>query len=177
MRSRRIKTATVMAGRGVGLACTVTDWQRTSFRGVCWFRGIGLGDQGGGLGDQGGGAFGSAAVPRPMGSSLMPLRRTSHHPDLARWLVSRAKTHRLAGIPSLLILCCCTQFWCANPSPAAGADGVSRRGQGRSPQGGGTRAAVRRRPLQLATKAPSPNAQITSVPVPANYPKPDPPRS
>ena len=31
-----------------------------------------------GVRDQAGGAFGPAAVPRPLGSSLMPLRRTPH---------------------------------------------------------------------------------------------------
>ena len=34
--------------------------------------------------DQAGAAFGSAAVPRPVGSSLMPLRRTPRRPDLVR---------------------------------------------------------------------------------------------
>jgi hypothetical protein len=48
--------------------------------------------------DQGGGAFGSAAVPRPVGSSLMPLRQTHHHPDLAIYLASRAPTISAAAI-------------------------------------------------------------------------------
>jgi len=37
--------------------------------------------------DQAGGAFGSAAVLRPAGSPLMPLRRTPHQPDLVGRLV------------------------------------------------------------------------------------------
>jgi hypothetical protein len=39
------------------------------------------------LRDQAGVAFGSAAVLRPAGSPLMPLRRTPHQPDLAGRLV------------------------------------------------------------------------------------------
>ena len=35
--------------------------------------------------DQADGAFGSAAVPRPAGSSFMPLRRTHRRPDPAPW--------------------------------------------------------------------------------------------
>ncbi len=40
--------------------------------------------------DQAGGAFGAAAVPRPAGSSFMPLRRTRHRLGLATWLECRA---------------------------------------------------------------------------------------
>ena len=40
--------------------------------------------------DQAGGAFGSAAVLRPAGSPLMPLRRTPHQPDLARRWVRKS---------------------------------------------------------------------------------------
>jgi len=55
-----------------------------------------------GVRDQASAAFGSAAVPRPVGSSLMPLRRTPHRPDLARCLVQIAKRHACLGG---LILC------------------------------------------------------------------------
>ena len=80
-----------------------------------------------GVRDQAGGAFGSAAVPRPLGSSLMPLRRTPHRPDLVRWLEPSAKRHesvpalpiRPTGVPAL---------GAPTVSPAAGADGVSQRG-------------------------------------------------
>ncbi len=40
--------------------------------------------------DQAGGAFGAAAVPRPAGSSFMPLRRTRHRLGRATWLARRA---------------------------------------------------------------------------------------
>ena len=40
--------------------------------------------------DQAGGAFGAAAVPRPAGSSFMPLRRTHHRLGPAAWLARRA---------------------------------------------------------------------------------------
>ena len=39
--------------------------------------------------DQAGGAFGAAAVPRPAGSSFMPLRRTHHRLGPATWLACR----------------------------------------------------------------------------------------
>ena len=70
--------------------------------GVVW-------DQAGGLvWDQADGAFGSAAVPRPAGSSFMPLRRTHRRPDLATWWECR--------VP--------------NTSAAERADQLSRRGKG-----------------------------------------------
>ena len=47
-------------------------------------------DNGGLVWDQAGGAFGSAAVPRPSGSSFMPLRRTHRRPGPAKSLERRA---------------------------------------------------------------------------------------
>jgi len=67
-------------------------------------------------------AFGSAAVPRPVGSSLMPLRRTPHRPDLARWLV-RFNLDSNAWCANRI--CCCGGRLC-----------VAARSRG-SPQGGG----------------------------------------
>ena len=47
-------------------------------------------DTGGLVWDQADGAFGSAAVPRPAGSSFMPLRRTHRRPGPAKSLDRRA---------------------------------------------------------------------------------------
>ena len=96
--------------------------------------------------DQAGGAFGSAAVLRPAGSPLMPLRRMSHHPDLAMCLMRIERVHPWREVVSLGP---CVPTW-----TAAGAVWVSWRGQGRSPQGGGTRAAAPGRSQQLANNGP-----------------------
>ncbi len=58
--------------RRVGMSDT-RPWEAGNrWRGVAW--------------DQAGGAFGAAAVPRPAGSSFMPLRRTRHRLGPATWL-------------------------------------------------------------------------------------------
>ena len=55
--------------------------------------------------DQAGGAFGAAAVPRPAGSSFMPLRRTCHRLCLAIWLECRApNTSPPSSVGSGLVL-------------------------------------------------------------------------
>ena len=128
------------------------------------------------LGDQAGAAFGSAAVTRPAGSFLMPLRRTPHRPDLGQWLMRRAKRR---GFEELQACWCTSAPTAGAPTPRQLQGPMACRGEvkegARRAEGHERRYAVG--PCSSPTKAPSPNAQITSVPVPANYPKPDPPRS